>query len=85
MTTGRTLDFLAEAVDRIKRGQRDAISWVWHQSMDAEDRAEFDRFLLRMKDPLMWEPGTPYSRFELRVKRMARLEKERVRTQGGSR
>lgn len=77
-----TLDFLAEAVQRVMRqGDRDGIVWVWHHSMSDTDRAEFDRFLCRTNDPLKWEPGTPFSRFERRVKRMIELEKLRIRNE----
>jgi hypothetical protein len=75
VTEGRILDAIAEAVRRELMRPGDW-RWTWDQLSKAE-RLAFDLFLVRTKDPLAWEPGTPESRFGGRVLRMAAQERER--------
>ena len=68
---GRALDLLAQACERARREGFDAaISWTYHMQMSAQDRLDFDCFLVRMKDELAYQAGTPESRFRERVRRM---------------
>lgn len=45
----------------------------YRQAMTEADRLAFDCFLVRMKDPLAYEPGTPIHRFVTRALRMFEL------------
>lgn len=71
----RNLDLLAEAVKRFKQEGDRGIDWVF-MNMSKEETLDFDCFLVRMKDPLAWEPGTTEYRFRTRVKRMANPPRE---------
>lgn len=68
---GKILDFLTDAVHRYIREGEQGIAWTFHQCMTGEDHVRFDLWLVKMKDPLAWEPGTPESRFRRRAKAMA--------------
>ena len=71
VTTSRILDCLADACQRAKNdGLDSAIAWVWHRCMSADERLAFDLFLVKMKDELAWQAGSPESRFRERVRRM---------------
>lgn len=69
--SSRILDLLADAVQGYKQDGEQHIAWVFHHCMTADERLAFDLFLVKMKDPLAWEAGTPERRFYTRVKRMA--------------
>jgi hypothetical protein len=77
VTEGRILDLLADAVDRELRSPGEGWSWTFFHMMSREEVLAFDLFLVRTKDPLAWEAGSPESRFRRRVQRMAELERER--------
>ena len=40
-----------------------AVSWEYHRCLTASERDEIDRWLVRTKHPLAFEPGTQESRF----------------------
>ncbi len=68
---GRALDLLAMACTRAKlEGVEAACSWVYFMQTTEQDRLDFDCFLVRMKDPLANQAGTPEHRFRERVRRM---------------
>ena len=73
----KTLDYLAHAVQRVLRGEKDGIYHIWYRWMSDIDRLKFDGFLVTHDDPLAYEAGTPFSRFQQKVNRMVELEKER--------
>jgi hypothetical protein len=66
----RILDLLAEGCERQKR--EGSASWAW-QWTTQEERLAFDLFLVRTGDELAYQPGTPESRFNERVRRMVHL------------
>jgi hypothetical protein len=70
VTSGRILDLLADAVSRYRREGQRGVDWTL-MHMSAEERTAFDLFLVRMKDPLAWQPGTTEFRFRARVVAMA--------------
>jgi len=71
VSTSRILDCLADACQRTKlEGLDAAIAWTWHHCMSADEHLAFDLFLVRMKDELAWQAGSPESRFRERVRRM---------------
>jgi hypothetical protein len=76
-STTTILDFLAEAVNAELRGDPNGWSWVWFYRMTAIDRLGFDLFLVKMRDPLAYEAGTPENRFRRRVLAMVQAERER--------
>lgn len=68
---GRALDLLAQACAQVKvYGFERGWSWTYFHGMTAQDKLDFDCFLVRMGDELAYEPGTPESRFRERVRRM---------------
>ena len=70
VTEGRILDALADGVARYRvEGERGA-DWTWVQ-LTNDERLAFDLFLVRTRDPLAWQAGSPESRFRARVKAMA--------------
>jgi len=73
-----TLDYLAQAAQRVLRGDQDGINWVWHRVMSSDDHLKFDGFLVQTDDPLAYQAGTPMSRFSQKVLRMVELERERL-------
>lgn len=48
-----------------------------HERMTKTDQLAFDCFLVRMRDALAAEPGTPSHRFATRVARMVELSRSR--------
>lgn len=77
-----TLDFLADAVNRfLDSGDW---QWTWFHVMTSEDRLRFDGFLVQMDDELAYQAGLPQHRFELKVRRMAALERQRRQNKGQS-
>ena len=64
----KTLDYLADAVNRANRGED--YMWTWFMNMDAAARLKFDGFLVQTEDPLAWQYGTPEDRFRSIVERM---------------
>lgn len=70
ITESRLLDLLAEAVSRYKREGSRGIDWTFDHMSD-QDRLAFDLWLVRVKDPLAYEPGTTEHRFRTRVRAMA--------------
>lgn len=66
------LDRLAEACKRFKMEGARGVDWTWDHMSSAE-RLAFDLFLVKMKDQLAYEPGTPEHRFRTRVQRMVKL------------
>ena len=73
---GRALDLLAYACKSAAHdGLEAAISWTYHRVMSAQDRLDFDCFLVRTNDPLAYEAGTPEYRFGARVRRMVAATK----------
>ena len=71
VTSSTILDRITEAVLRTKRGDSGGASWVWFHGMSDAEHLAFDLFLVRTKDELAWQAGTPFSRFQERVRRMA--------------
>ena len=72
---GRALDLLAQACQRAKiAGVESAVSWTYHFCMTAQDRLDFDCFLVRMNDELAYQAGTTESRFRERVRRMVEVQ-----------
>ena len=68
---GRVLDMLADACARAKRdGIDSAIAWTYHRVMTAQDRVDYDCYLLRTRDALAYQAGTTESRFREHVRRM---------------
>lgn len=76
VTEGRILDKLAEASQRVLRGDQGGAAWVWDH-MTSEEHLAFDLFLVRTRDPLAWEAGRPEARFKERVRRMVEMERQR--------
>lgn len=70
VTEGQILDRLARAVRRYKAEGKGGIDWEFF-NMSQEERVAFDLFLVRVKDPLAYEPGSVEHRFNVRVMRMA--------------
>lgn len=70
---GRNLDLLADACARFKREGMRGVDWTFF-NMSAQERLDFDCFLVRMKDPLAYEAGTTEYRFKTRVERMVRQQ-----------
>jgi len=61
-------DFVKEAVERTKRGDKSGWSWVYFQEMSVQDRKNFDRWIVDSKHPSAYEPGTTEDRFKRLVK-----------------
>lgn len=76
----KPLDYLSQAAQRVLNGDPDGIHWVWHHVMDSNAHLKFDGFLLQHNDPLALASGSPYSRWQQKVMRMVRQEKERRAT-----
>jgi hypothetical protein len=73
----KTLDYLADAANRVLNDDPNGVSWVWHHVMSDEARLKFDGFLVQTDDPLAYEAGTGESRFAKKVNRMVELERQR--------
>ncbi len=71
----KTLDYLADAVQRGLRGED--FMWTWFRVMDSDARLKFDGFLVQTDDPLAYQAGSPESRFRQKVEHMVKLEHER--------
>lgn len=69
-TNAEILDWLALTVKRVRVYGLGEAKRAFLAERDYM-RVGFDLFLVRMKDPLAWQAGTPESRFEQRVERMA--------------
>ncbi len=46
----KILDHLADAANRLMRGDDDGITWVWHHVMSDGDHIKFDGFLVQTGD-----------------------------------
>ena len=74
VSTSTIIDHITIAIGRVKTyGQSEAVNYFL--SMPQEDRLAFDLFLVKMQDPLAYEPGSPQWRFSERVRRMVELSK----------
>jgi hypothetical protein len=70
VTEGRILDCIADACNRIRKGDPAGAQWVWFQCMTADEHLAFDLFLVRVDDPLAYVAGHPFTRFDRRVRAM---------------
>ena len=57
-------EYVAEAMGRITRGDKDGASWTFHQSMGNADRERFDQWLIETRHPSADQAGTTESRFK---------------------
>lgn len=78
------LDYVTQAASRTLKGDSQGISWVWHHMMSSDDHVKFDLWLVKTEHPLMYEPGTPESRFQRLVGEMVAKERERREVANGS-
>lgn len=76
------LDALSDAVARARQNGGVYDSWTWNHAMTWQDHVTWDLWLVRVGDPLAWEPGTPESRFRRRVESMVADWEERNRRPG---
>ncbi len=58
-------DAVKNAVSRAQRGERDDY-WAWHLVPQLE-REAMDKFLVEIKHPLAYQPGTQEYRFKMLV------------------
>lgn len=70
VSSSRILDLLADAVKREKTEPGQGWTWTYFHVMTPAEHLAFDLWLVRMKDPLAWEAGTPEGRFRQRVQEM---------------
>lgn len=70
VTEGRILDCIADACNRLRKGDPAGIQWAWFQGMTEDEHLAFDLFLVRTGDPLAYVAGSPFSRFDSRVRAM---------------
>jgi hypothetical protein len=61
--------FVSQAASRIMRGDHDGANWVYFHVMSADDGKDMDRDLVRIKDPISFEPGPMKGRFDTLVRR----------------
>jgi len=69
----KSLDHISAAIARAKVYGRSEIGSYHARCMSAADRLAFDLFLVKSRDPLAWQAGSPESRFIERCNRMMDL------------
>lgn len=77
VTEAQLIDHLVKAAKTELRGEN-GITWEYFHVMTQEEKLAFDLFLVRTKDELAYQPGTPESRFRIKVQRMVELERQRL-------
>jgi hypothetical protein len=66
--------YVDEAVTSYKRDGDRGLDWVYFHVMTDGDKAEFDNWLVRTKDPLAYEAMTNERRFKIKVKQLAKAQ-----------
>jgi hypothetical protein len=67
-------DFVQQAVRRISTGDTDGAAWVFYNVMTELDRGRMDAALVHLRNPLAFQAGTQWCRFQILVKEAINAE-----------
>ena len=73
---------IADAIKRYEHEGERGLDWEWFHVMSAADRNEFEKYLVSIKHPLAYEPGSKEFRFKQYIREQSGGKPVRFMTQG---